>query len=51
MYYGRTYMDSIDVDPKIFINAPAGALNAGEFVKVLVDNNIDGNLMGNILEE
>lgn len=51
MYYGRTYMDSIDVDPKIFINAPAGALNTGEFVKVLVDNNIDGNLMGNILEE
>lgn len=51
MYYGRTYMDSIDVDPKIFINAPKDTLKPGDFVNVLVDNYIDGNLMGNIVEE
>ncbi len=51
MYYGRTYMDSIDVDPKMFITAEPGSLNVGDFVKVTVDNYIDGNLMGYITEE
>ncbi len=51
MYYGRTYMDSIDVDPKMFITAEVGSLNAGDFVKVTVDGYIDGNLMGYITEE
>lgn len=51
MYYGRTYMDSIDVDPKMFITAEPGSLNAGDFVKVTVDNYIDGNLMGYLTEE
>ena len=51
MYYGRTYMDSVDVDPKIFINAEPGTLNVGDFVKATVDNYIDGNLIGYIMEE
>lgn len=51
MFYGRTYMDSIDVDPKIFISAKDKNINPGDFVKVLVDSSIDGNLMGEIVEE
>ena len=51
MYYGRTYMDSIDVDPKIFISAKDKNINPGDFVNVLVDSAVDGNLMGGIVEE
>lgn len=45
-YYGRSYAESLDVDGKIFFMSPDKAANPGEFVKVRIDDEIDGDPIG-----
>lgn len=45
MYFGRSYADSIDVDPKVFIEAPKDTINVGEFIKVKVTDFMEGDLI------
>ena len=49
-FYGRTYADSPEIDGRVWI-ASEEALVEGEFVRVCIDNIIDGDLSGYLLEE
>ncbi len=45
VYFGRSYADAPDVDGKIFIRARRGALEVGEFVKVVIADALDYDLI------
>ena len=47
MYYGRTYGDSIDVDPKVFFKSEK-SFNPGSFVDVKITDYIESDLIGEI---
>ncbi len=44
---GRSYADSPDIDGKVYLE---GAAEEGQFVKVLIKDVIDGDLLGEVLE-
>ena len=48
-FYGRTFADSPEIDGRIWI-ASEEALTEGEFVTVCIDNVIDGDLSGYLVE-
>ncbi len=48
MYYGRTYADSIDVDPKVFFNSE-DEIEEGSFVKVKLTDYIDCDMIGELI--
>lgn len=49
-YFGRSYMDSPDVDGKIFFAPGSRRPKYGEFVKVQIDDAMDCDLMGTMLD-
>ena len=49
-FFGRTYADSPEIDGRVWI-ASEEALAEGEFVTVCIDNIIDGDLSGYLVEE
>ena len=49
-YFGRTYADSPEIDGRVWI-ASDEPLSEGTFVTVHIDNIIDGDLSGYVLEE
>ena len=49
-YYGRSYAESLDVDGKIFFLSPDKKAEPGEFVKVRINDEIDGDLIGDRVE-
>ena len=49
-FYGRSFADSPEIDGRVWI-ASDEALAEGEFVTVCIDNVIDGDLSGYIMEE
>ncbi len=49
-YYGRSYAESLDVDGKIFFLSPQLGAQAGEFVKVRINDEIDGDPIGERIE-
>ena len=49
-YYGRSYADSPDIDGRVWI-ACDEPLTEGEFVTVCIDNCLDGDLAGYVLED
>lgn len=48
-YYGRSYMDAPDIDTKLFFTSPK-PLRAGSFVQVKVEDVIDYDLLGIVVE-
>ena len=48
MYYGRTYADSIDVDPKVFFKSE-DEIEEGSFVKVKLTDYIDCDMIGELV--
>ena len=48
MYYGRTYADSIDVDPKVFFKSE-NEIKDGSFVKVKLSDYIDCDMIGELI--
>ena len=49
-FYGRSYADSPDIDGRVWI-ATEEPIREGEFVNVMIDGCMDGDLSGYILEE
>ena len=49
-FYGRTYADSPDIDGRVWISCPE-PLSEGEFVTVYIDDTVDGDLTGFLVEE
>ncbi len=49
MYSGRSYGDSVDVDPKVFFRGEKGKYNAGDFVQVKIDDYIECDLLGDVV--
>ena len=49
-FYGRTYADSPDIDGRVWIACPE-PLTEGEFVTVYIDDTVDGDLTGFLVEE
>lgn len=49
-YYGRTYADSPDIDGRVWL-ASDDDLSEGNFVRVRIDDVINGDLSGYVLEE
>ena len=49
-YFGRTYADSPDIDGRVWISCPE-ALTEGDFVTVYIDDTVDGDLTGYLVEE
>lgn len=49
-YYGRSYAESLDVDGKIFFMSPQLGAQPGEFVKVRIQDEIDGDPIGERIE-
>ena len=49
-YFGRSYMDSPDVDGKVFFAPGSRRPKYGEFVKVQIDDAMDCDLMGTMLD-
>ena len=45
VYFGRSYADAPDVDGKIFVRAPRGALEVGEFYEVEIAEALDYDLI------
>ena len=48
-WYGRSYADSPDVDGKVFFTGKG--VTPGEFCKVLVTETLEGDLVGELVEE
>ena len=44
-YFGRSFADSPDIDGKVFFRGKKG-IRPGEFVKVKIDDELDGDLLG-----
>lgn len=49
-YFGRSYMDSPDVDGKVFFAKGDRKPAFGEFVKVTIEDAMDGDLMGSMAD-
>ena len=49
-FFGRTYADSPDIDGRVWI-ASDEPLREGEFVKIIIDGCVDGDLSGYLIEE
>ena len=49
-YFGRTYADSPDIDGRVWISCPED-LTEGEFVTVYIDDAVDGDLTGYLVED
>ncbi len=49
-FYGRSYADSPEIDGRVWI-ASEEALTIGEFIKVRIDDTLDGDLSGYVVEE
>ena len=49
-YFGRSYMDSPDIDGKVFFAKGSRKPSLGEFVKVEIDEAMDCDLMGTMVE-
>ena len=49
-FYGRSYADSPDIDGRVWIAADE-PIREGEFVKVVIDGCMDGDLSGYLVEE
>ena len=49
-YFGRSYMDSPDVDGKVFFAPGSRRPKYGEFVKVQIDDAMDCDLMGTMID-
>ena len=47
-YYGRSYMDSPEIDGKVFFQFE-GSLNIGDFIKVRVFDSLDYDLLAEVL--
>ena len=45
LYYGRTYADSVEVDGKVCVRFE-GAVSAGDFVQVRIDDSLGADLSG-----
>lgn len=50
IYYGRSYADAPDVDGKIYFKAKKGSVLPGAFVKVKIEEAIDYDLVGKIVQ-
>ncbi len=48
-YFGRSYADAPDIDPKVFFSSKKG-LSTGDFVKVHVDDYMEYDLLGTMVE-
>ena len=48
--FGRTYADSPEIDGMVYFTGTQ-RIKAGNFVKVLIDDVMDGNLLGTMVEE
>lgn len=48
-YFGRSYADAPDIDPKVFFSAKKG-LSTGDFVKVHIDDYMEYDLLGTMVE-
>ena len=48
-FFGRTYADSPDIDGRVWI-ASDEPLREGEFVKIMIDGCVDGDLSGYVIE-
>ncbi|MCI8589125.1 MAG: 30S ribosomal protein S12 methylthiotransferase RimO [Clostridiales bacterium] len=48
-YYGRSYMDAPDIDPKIYFVGKPG-IKPGQIVHVMIDEVIDYDLTGHVVE-
>jgi len=48
-YYGRSYMDAPDIDPKIYFMGKPG-IKPGQIVHVMIDEVIDYDLTGHVVE-
>jgi ribosomal protein S12 methylthiotransferase len=46
VFFGRSYMDAPDIDGKIFVRKSDNNPKTGEYIKVLIDDMIDIDLMG-----
>ena len=49
-FFGRTYADSPEIDGRVWI-ASDEPLREGEFVKIIIDGCVDGDLSGYVIEE
>ena len=49
IYYGRSYADAPDVDGKVYFKSK-NAVNPGEFVKVVITEALDYDLVGEVTE-
>jgi ribosomal protein S12 methylthiotransferase len=50
LYFGRTYAESPDIDGRVLFDAPNGAV-IGRFYQVAMDEAVDGELVGHVVEE
>ena len=48
-YFGRSYADAPDIDPKVFFSSKKG-LSTGDFVMVHIDDYMDYDLLGTMVE-
>ncbi len=50
-YFGRSYMDSPEIDGKVFFTSPKRRLVPGIFVKVKITEIMDYDLIGDVVDE
>ena len=50
IWFGRTYADSPEIDGKVFFTSST-PLAEGQFVDVLIENTLDGDLTGRALTD
>jgi ribosomal protein S12 methylthiotransferase len=48
--FGRTYADSPEIDGMVFFTSPT-RIKAGNFVQVVIEETMDGNLVGSLAED
>ena len=48
-FFGRSYADSPDIDGKVFFTTKGKKPHFGKFVKVKINEAMDGDLMGEIV--
>lgn len=46
LWYGRSFADSPDVDGRVFFKARPGTARPGDFIDIVVDDVLDGDLFG-----
>ena len=51
IYYGRSYADAPDVDGRVYFKSPIRRINAGEFVRVEVEESLDYDLVGTVVKD